>query len=67
MFETPRSNAVIMHYMSIGITYYKVYLYNVCVSIVPVNIKLLCKKKQKLVASYWCDCVQSICYFYCFF
>lgn len=34
--------------MSIAITYYKVYLYNVCVSIVPVNIKLLCLKKAEI-------------------
>lgn len=48
MLETPRSNAVIMHNVSIGITYYKVYLYNVYVNIVPVNIKLSCKKKAEI-------------------
>lgn len=60
LLETPWSNAVIMHYVSIGITYYKVYLYKACVNIVPVNIKLSCKKKkQKLVARYWCDCCSN--------
>lgn len=39
------TDTVIKHYVSIGITYYKVYLYNVCVNIVSANIicNILCK------------------------
>lgn len=55
--------------MSIAITYYKVYLYNVCVSIVPVNIKLLCLKKSRNYLHVTGVIVfKSIfCYFYWFF
>lgn len=41
-----RTDTVIKHYVSIGITYYKVYLYNVCMYIVFANIicNILCKR-----------------------
>lgn len=53
--------------MSIGITYYKLYLYNVCLNIVPVNIKMSCKESRNQLHVSGVIVFKSIsCYFYWF-